>query len=316
MQCIDSDLLLPRNLMRLIMSKCTQWGRLELRIPQHDFEEFNTVSGPFPLLQCHAMDIVDYAFPVTWNTGLYLRAPNLLTLRFGRALCGDFLTDSDGGSASLRPFEFWPHYSGLVMNCVRIFARLPHTCHLLIRGFHGNLSINPVAISAPPLTTLILRDDLEFLNCVQIPTLRHLDVPIFEGNFIPYIMSFLFRSACILTRFTLRIMDSYPDAWWLTCLASAPEVVYFELISNTERYHLFHHEDILPRLERVRFINIIGAYLEFLRLLRTRRVFHRVELDVPDLSNAGVHPTPEVLAGFSALAAKGMQIKIQAFGYK
>ncbi|KAJ6596203.1 hypothetical protein DFH09DRAFT_1072260 [Mycena vulgaris] len=138
---LEYGLSLPDNLRRMIMAKSAQWSL--------------------------AIDAVDRVSLPDWNSGRYLRAPNLQALRLGQNLRRDF-PESDGESTSLTSMEIWP---GWANDYTRIFA------HLYSRRGERNPTL-PLSIPTPPLEILLLWYGVELLNHIQILTLRHLDVTI------------------------------------------------------------------------------------------------------------------------------------------
>ncbi|KAJ6563934.1 hypothetical protein B0H19DRAFT_1140056, partial [Mycena capillaripes] len=173
-RCIERNVLLPPGLLEIILAKSTQWGRLELRISTYDFERFNAlVLGPFPVLQSLAIEVMDYSPGLPWNTGLYLRAPKLQSLRIAPSINGTLPPLSDSGSIPLSALEFRPTAWSFTEDCFGPLAQFPRLRHLIIHTppsfFYS--AISPLTIPIPPIRTLILADDIDFLKYIRVPTL-------------------------------------------------------------------------------------------------------------------------------------------------
>ncbi|KAF7328379.1 F-box domain-containing protein [Mycena venus] len=306
---LDSSLVLPHGLITAILAKSSQWGRLELLISKHDFQAFSHVAGPFPMLQSVAMDVVDYTFPLPWNRDLYLGAPNLRALRLGRALWGEFPGQSDISLSSATAVEFWPEGS-VTAELFRPLNRFPHLRHLKIDTFRISFRSALSLIPAPRLETLILSYRTWLLDYLQIPTLRRLDVSIHSEDH-RWIISFVTRSACVLTDLRLRMTSA--SSRLSDCLAAVPTVINLALTCSEEQYALLHSAELLPRLQTLHLTSPASAavYPAFLALLHARTSVRSAELRVISTATDNLPPPrDDVLAGVAALGADGMVIKL------
>ncbi|KAF7341395.1 F-box domain-containing protein [Mycena venus] len=304
---LDSSLVLPHGLITAILAKSSQWGRLELLISKHDFQAFSHVAGPFPMLQSIAMEVVDYTSPLPWNRDLYLGAPNLHALRLGRALWREFPGQSDILSSSATAVEFWPEGS-VTAEFFRPLNRFPNLRHLKIDTFFFRSTLT--LIPAPRLETLIVSYRTWLLDHLQIPTLRHLDVSIHSEDH-RWIISFVTRSACVLTDLRLRVTSA--SSRLSDCLAAVPTVINLALSCSEEQYALLHSAELLPRLQTLHLTSPASAavYPAFLALLQARPSVRSAELRVISTATDNLpSPRDDVLAGVAALREDGMVIKL------
>ncbi|KAF8171230.1 hypothetical protein K438DRAFT_2024114 [Mycena galopus ATCC 62051] len=220
-------------------------------------------------------------------------------------------------STSLTALEFWPHFSGRAEDCLRLFHRFPHLCHLQIGAIHG--SIAGYSHTLPSLTTLILRNDLKFLNNVQTPALQHLDVRLHDRVSVAHIACLVSRSACALTHLTLFLPDIQPDSLLLECFTSTPALVDLKISACTyHRFSILRSRDTLPHLQRLHFMTDEGnaVYPAFLDLLRARRSLLRAELVLVASNYPSKPPADIYLVGFTALTEDGMRIKLRSLNFQ
>ncbi|KAJ7718276.1 hypothetical protein B0H16DRAFT_1609575 [Mycena metata] len=325
---IYSDLVpLPEGLIALIVAKSPQWGRLELQILPADLAAFDH-PGPFPMLQTVAINTGNVR-DLRWNRNMACCAPNLQALRLGPRLWRAFrLEMAPGPLASVTALDFC--LDGVTVS-PDFFTPLGHFPNLRLLNISSRLIRYTdlcFVVAIPLVETLLVKHSPILLNHLQLPTLRHLDVLLFEDMDTTYITSFLTRSACILTHLTLRAPGG--DRWCeyfrlpetpcnlsllLECLKAVPLVVNMSLTGDEALYSIFHRGDILPRLHTLRITSwpSTTVHTAFLAVLRARPALHSAALHLFHyVGEVTPPPNDNVLADLSTHAAGGTHVNLTA----
>ncbi|KAJ7138396.1 hypothetical protein C8R44DRAFT_976121 [Mycena epipterygia] len=329
--CPDRHTRLPERLLDLVAVSSAHWARVELQVSIADFLHFDRIQGPFPSLRSLGIRITDYAgaFP---RVNAIREAPELRTVNLMDEFSGlapqavQLLPASATAlqSVTIRqadPLEELHH----------ILEQFPHLRHLRI--YYEGPSNHPMATARKlvlHLQSLLLRSRAVFLDFVDIPTLEHLEVGlgwISWRNDIAPIPAFLTCSARHLNHLTLDIeyilgcdLMECIDAL-IPCLEAVPTLTTLELVLpnasvHAARYQFLLSATLLPHLRTLIITDTlrVGTYAPFLAMLRARPALVHAELHLRprhwELSRRLAPPGHDIVAGFEALVAEGLNIRV------
>ncbi|KAJ6544475.1 hypothetical protein B0H19DRAFT_1267733 [Mycena capillaripes] len=165
-------------------------------------------------------------------------------------------------------------------------------------------------LSGPPLTKIVgidYTDLLRYINTTLTP--QSLTAIIQKEEDHGVILSFLSRSACVLTHLSLNIMAQ--DSVLLQILTVTPALLILEL-AFTSCNHVESSRDIVPRLHTLRCTLQTKRAISdtFLAVL-----YKQPTLAVAELTCAHAKPlSAQALEGFERLAAQGMRIRLKGRG--
>ncbi|KAJ7513070.1 hypothetical protein B0H11DRAFT_17237 [Mycena galericulata] len=329
--CAELGVGVPRNIMDLIAAHSAHWGRIELQVADGDFQAFNAISGPFPLLHSLAIRRTDQTLEVQALAVLLHGCPNLLALQLSSTLIMN-PADLDVLPTSLTALQsvYWSANS----NHFPMFERIPNLRHLSTLNYgtwdlmHG--TGNPPTV-IPSLRSLLVRGSPLFLDLIDTPALEYLGVELAQDYRSPNstpIAAFLSRSRAWgqLTYLSLDVSRTHIGGVGLAeCLAAVPTLATLELIfpdaraRTQERYTFLQSADIVPRLRRLAITDSLhrDTSTPFLAVVRARPGLTHAELH---MRTKHVHlrftpPARDVLRELEALVARGTNIRITAPNY-
>ncbi|KAF8146128.1 hypothetical protein K438DRAFT_2028424 [Mycena galopus ATCC 62051] len=303
---LDHEYRLPEGLVQVLKNCSTRWQRLELMLSPADLFQVSSITGPFPYLRTLAVDINHHLTVIpdgfTWNWEFYTHAPGLEAVRMGSLIRGISSFPKLVASLRMKSLEITIRR----MPIAEIFNLFPYLHRLIIHsGFHSpRPSTLPSHVTAY-LTCLII-DSPHILIDVTLPALKHLGVTMDQDQDLEdanIILSFVARSQCILTRFTLYGLS--PSDVWSALLPVVNVVSTLELVD-----HLFDKIQYLPLHE----ISVLAFDFgdRYQRFLENRRRLQRVRIRIVWPRDCdGMSPNDDFVARLQALAAHDIHVVVE-----
>ncbi|KAF7319743.1 C3H1-type domain-containing protein [Mycena kentingensis (nom. inval.)] len=244
LRCSKGHQALPEGLVKTLATHASHWGRVQLRIGLADFDAFNGIPGPFPLLQALEVDVDSFSV-VRRETNLRLRAlrdhqaPNLrcLMVRNGyddeQVFRGDLLDLLPAGMSALR-LDFYLDTGIKSLAILREIARrFPglralEAFHYLqswdVEGYLDGTEMPPLALALD--TAIVFTDEPRYFPLLDNPALKHLEV---GSAGLGVLSTFLVTATCRLTLTSLKLWLYAESSMVRVCLELLPALAVLEL---------------------------------------------------------------------------------------
>ncbi|KAJ7224574.1 hypothetical protein GGX14DRAFT_557434 [Mycena pura] len=304
---------LPAGIFSLIKSSSVQWGRLELMIPAPDFLELCEVAGPFPHLQVVAIENADHSEGnhIEFRAP-FLDAPKLQVLRID---CFECTPGKRSQSTSAVKFPIRRS-----TEIFQMFERFPNLRHLIVtRASNYRIDgLTPeLSDPCPPLRSLVLYDcGVMPLKHLTLPTLEDLKIVDTKDGYSRVIADFVARSSCMLKVLSLEFPDKDDPLELERALRASPSIITLCFSFNSPPrivWFMLHPLDVLPCLTNIHIrtegMDDVAKWDIFLGLVRARPAL--LVADFLAVGGGVPLPTARQIAGFGAVAERGMHITLK-----
>ncbi|KAK7042696.1 F-box domain-containing protein [Favolaschia claudopus] len=229
LNCVENSFI-PHGVLDTMALYQTQWGRIELNVPEADLSAFDRITvGPFPLLETlstHITDTEELSYLIDLDSKFIRYSPRLKALD---------LSEYAFTLTSLRTLTWTPqNLTALQLRCDATRDPVPATegpFSVVLEHFPGLLHLDifvdyfsrelPVERLSTPFQTLMLNDDA-MLDYLCAPTLQYLHVLAIMTT--TPLLTFLAQSQCRLSTLSISVDFRISNDDWHAVLAALPDL--------------------------------------------------------------------------------------------